>query len=101
MNKDRHFIRVWQELDIKAVKANLLIAGSISGDCANCKEISIPIDSVKCPACGTGFKYIATRISEFSGEAKKLHAKRPDVTIIDFSDYKQARSRDKAKGIFG
>lgn len=93
------FIRVWQELDFKEVKEHLLIAGSISGDCGNCKEVGISFEAKNCPKCQAHFKYMCTRISGSPKEAKRLRAKRPDLVIIDFQDFKEAQARKKVHGL--
>ena len=89
---------MWQEADIKAIEPHLLVAGSTAGDCANCKEMGIPLDSKSCPKCGCLFRYIGTRISSSIREAKRLRAKRPDLILIDFQDFKNVTARDKARG---
>jgi len=94
-------IRIWQEVDIDEVGPQLLIAGSTTADCGKCKEISLPFDTRTCPKCGTYFKYMSTRISESPGEAKRLKAKRPDLIIVDFRDFKDIKARNKAKGLWG
>ena len=96
------YIRIWQNLDLDDVQKHLLIAGDISGDCANCKEIGLNFQTTKvCPKCKTEFKYIATRASKASREAKRLKSKRPDLIVIDFSDFKEAQSRDQARKFIG
>ncbi|MFH1790879.1 MAG: hypothetical protein ABH885_02710 [Candidatus Omnitrophota bacterium] len=96
------FIRVWSELDMDLIKRHTLIAGDPAGDCANCKEVGINIQvSKKCPNCGTEFKYIATRLQNNPSQARKLKAKRPDLTAIDLSDYKEAYGRSQARDLMG
>ena len=94
-------IRVWQEMDIKAIKPHLLIAGNVSADCGNCKEINVSMDAKNCPKCGTIYKYMATRISGSIREAKRLKSKRPDLTVIEFNDFKELQARSKARGFLG
>ena len=91
-------VRVWQEMEIKSIEPYLLIAGSTTADCASCKEVSISLDAKTCPKCGTSFKYMGTRLSSSPKEARRLKTKRPDLTIIEFKDFKGALSRDKAHG---
>ncbi|MBN1354613.1 MAG: hypothetical protein JW994_08115 [Candidatus Omnitrophica bacterium] len=94
-------IRIWQEVDIKTVEPHLLIAGHTTADCGNCKEIGISLDAVTCPKCGTAFKYISSRIFDSSKEAKRFKVRRPDLTIIDFRDFKEIQARIKAHGFLG
>ena len=94
-------IRVWKEMDADAIKPHLLIAGSTTGDCANCKDIGISFEAKNCPKCGTVFKYIGTRISNSAREAKRLRARRPDLMLIEYDDFKQIQARTKARGLWG
>lgn len=94
----KSLIRMWQETDIQSIEPHLLIAGSTTADCASCKEIGISFEAKNCPKCGTFFKYLGTRISNSSREAKRLRAKRPDLILIDFQDFKEVIARDKAHG---
>lgn len=92
------FIRVWQEMDFEEIGRYLLIAGDPTGDCANCKEVGIDISNAKtCPKCNTQFKYIATRLKSTSSQANRLKTKRPDLTIIELSDFKESQARDEAR----
>ncbi|NQT23593.1 MAG: hypothetical protein HQ579_09195 [Candidatus Omnitrophica bacterium] len=90
-------MRVWQDLDLAEVKKHLLICGDPSGDCANCREVGINIQNAKsCPTGKTEFKYMATRVTGSTSQAKRLKAKRPDLIAIDFSDFKDAKTRSEA-----
>ncbi len=97
----KSIMRVWQEVDIQEIEPHLLIAGNVTGDCGNCKEINISLDAKQCPKCGTSFKYMGTRISNSPREAKRLRAKRPDAILIDFKDFKEIQVRKKARGFLG
>jgi len=91
------FIRVWKKLDITDVSQHLLVVGASSGDCSSCRELGIAYASAKtCPACGTDFKYIASR----NREVKKIKEKRPDLIFVDFEDYRKKTSFTKAKFLF-
>ena len=92
------FIRVWKKLDLDQISKHLLIAGDPRGDCANCKEVGLNIAQVQvCPNCKTEFKYIASRLSQSHSQAKKILAKRHDLTIVDLEDYKGAIARSQAR----
>jgi len=94
-------VRVWQEIDIKEIEPRLLIAGSTSADCGNCKEIGIPFGTITCPKCQAAFKYMGTRLPSSPREAKRLRAKRPDLILIELKDFKEAQARTRARGILG
>lgn len=93
----RAYIRIWQNLDLEEIQGHLLIAGDPKADCANCREIGIDVSNKFCPKCKTEFKYIATRIQGGHVQAKRLKAKRPDLIIIELSDFKEAQARDQAR----
>jgi len=101
MEKSKSIIRVWQEMDVKLIEPHLLMAGQVSADCSNCKEVGIPFEAKACPKCGTLFKYMGTRVSNSTKEAKRLHRKRPDLTLVEFSDVKEVQARDRARGFLG
>ena len=94
-------VRVWQDIDLKAVQPYLLIAGNVTADCGNCGEIGLSFDAGTCPKCGTRFKYAATRILNSTKEAKRIKAKRPDLTVVEFQDVKASDARKKAHGLLG
>ena len=96
----RSFIRVWREVDTDDVSEHLLIAGTISADCAKCREIGISFEAKACPKCGTAFEYIGTRISSATKELRRIRGKRPDLATIDYNDFKEIAIRERAKGIF-
>lgn len=90
-------VRVWKELDIKDVSGHLLIVGSLTADCSNCRELGINyVTSKSCPKCGVDFKYIASR----NKEVRKIREKRPDLIFIEFEDYKKITGFIKAKNLF-
>ena len=98
---EKSLVRVWQELGLKEIESQLLIAGHVSGDCGNCREIGISFDSTNCPKCRNIFKYMATRLSDSPKEARRLKTKRPDLVLIDLKDFKDGAARRKAKGFLG
>ncbi|MFH1783106.1 MAG: hypothetical protein ABH848_05775 [Candidatus Omnitrophota bacterium] len=91
------FIRVWKELDADDILKHLLVVGSVTGDCSNCKELGIDYSTQKnCPSCKTEFKYIASR----TGDIARIIKRRKDLIFIDLDDYKKAMGKIKAKGLF-
>ncbi len=90
-------IRVWKEMDVTDIGKHLLIAGEVTGDCSNCRELGINYSTAKaCPKCGNEFKYIASRPHEI----RKIKNKRPDLIFIDLEDYKKVTGKIKAKDLF-
>jgi len=90
-------IRVWKEFDAGEISKHLLIAGLLTADCSNCRELGIDYSTAKtCPKCGVNFKYIASR----GKEIKKIKNRRPDLIFIDFEDYKKNTGEIKAKNFF-
>lgn len=95
------FIRVYQNLDINQIKANLLIYGEISGNCAHCQAIDIKLDSPACPQCQTSFKYIAFRhVKSHIAKWPKLMEARPYLVFVDFEDFQKQLGELKARELF-
>jgi hypothetical protein len=94
-------MRIWNEVDIGEIRRNLLIAGSTVGDCGNCKETGISFEATHCSKCQTAFKYMASRVSDSTKEARRLLAKRPDLMLVELKDYKEAQARTRAHGLLG
>jgi hypothetical protein len=92
------FLRVYQPLDVKEIKAHLLVYGDLSANCANCQAIDLKLDSLTCPSCKTDFKYIAFRnIRNHLPKLQKLHEQRPDVLLVDFEDFQRQIAAIKAQ----
>lgn len=98
------YIRVWQELEVTQLGKHLLIVGELTGDCANCRQIGIDYRKEKnCPKCKTEFRYIAIRqgtSGSYGHLVRRTRTRRPDLVFVDFSDYKQASQRLKARQLF-
>jgi len=93
-----NLIRIYNILDVRKIRPNLLIHGDLSCSCANCKAMDIALNSLKCPKCGTDFKYIAFRnIKTHIPKIHKLFNGRPGISIIDFDDYKRNEGAIKAE----
>ncbi|MFH1777182.1 MAG: hypothetical protein ABH952_06475 [Candidatus Omnitrophota bacterium] len=101
----KKFIRVYKEMDISKMIEQLIIAGELQANCANCNQIGIDfITEKRCPQCGTEFKYIAFRskrdkAEEFS-QIRRLLEKRQDLMVIDHTDFVKASGKIKAYNIF-
>jgi hypothetical protein len=92
------YVRIWQEVELSEIKNNLLVAGTLSGDCFACKAIGLDYYQVKvCPNCKREFKYLALRNQASGSLIKRLKQKRPDLLILDFPDFKAATESQAAK----
>jgi predicted RNA-binding Zn-ribbon protein involved in translation (DUF1610 family) len=97
------YIRVWQSCNIEEISKHLLIVGDITADCANCRELGIDYAmSHSCPKCGTTFRFIALRSlgKTQGGSIKRIKDRRPDLTFIDYDDYKQITGKQQARDFF-
>jgi hypothetical protein len=95
------FLRIYKKLDLDEVKAKLLICGDLSASCANCNHMGLKIDTSKCPQCAAEFKYLTFRnIRENMAKMLKLNDVRPDVTFVDFDDFKRMTGALKAEEFF-
>lgn len=103
----QHYLRNFKPFNLEEVKKGLLIAGDLTANCASCNALGIdPYQAKTCPECGTPFRYIASRRleshpSERFHLAKRLAEKRPDLLLIDLSDYQKAEGSKTAREFFG
>ena len=94
------FIRVYQFKDIRAIQQHLLIYGDLAGQCTNCQAIDLKLDAVVCPHCKTPIKYIAFRnVKDHVPKMHKIHESRPDITLVDFDDFKKMSGAMKAEDL--
>jgi hypothetical protein len=92
------FLRIWKQLDIKDIQLHLLVFGELSGECYNCHNIGLSSDTQTCPECMARFKYIGfRRKSVDAATLKRFTEKHPQVTFIDFDDFKKLTSKDQAR----
>ena len=102
-----HYLRIFRSYSIEEVKKSLMIAGDLTANCAACNALGIdPYSVATCPECGATFRFIASRRleshpSERFQFARRIAEKRPDLTLIDLSDYKSATGDKNAKDFFG
>jgi len=100
------FIRVWQACDVAGITPHLLIVGDIAADCANCRELGIDwINQKTCPKCGTEFRFIASRKTtkldrNRNINIKRIKEQRPELTFIDYEDYKEMTGKQNARDFF-
>ena len=100
------FIRIWQPCNVEGITEHLLIVGDVTADCAHCRELGIDYTKTKiCPKCGTNFKFIASRNTgkmdrNRGGTVKRIIDRRPDLTFIDYEDYKEISGKQNARDFF-
>jgi len=100
------FMRIWQHVDIEAVKKHLLIVGDVTAACASCRELGIPYaDTKSCPQCGTAFKFVTARgaagsTKAMGGVVKRIKNRRPDLTFVDYDDYQSLTGKQSARDFF-
>ena len=100
------YIRVWQACDVKEITKHLLVVGDVTADCANCRELGIEYAQAKsCPKCSTVFRFIASRNTGAldhgrGGTVKRIKDRRPDLTFIDYEDYKGITGKQQAREFF-
>ena len=101
-----YYIRIWQSCDIQGITKHLLIVGDITADCANCRELGIPYAGTRnCHKCGTDFKFITSRNAGKLDRGRGATVKRikdrcPDLTFIDYDDYKEITGKQQARDFF-
>ena len=94
-------IRIYQNLDVLAIKPHLMIYGDLGGTCANCQNMDVKIGMVNCPGCQTDFQFIAFRnIKTHIPKVKRIMEDHPQIKIIDFDDYKRNEGASKAENFF-
>ena len=97
------YIRVWQPCNAEEIGKHLLIVGDLTADCANCRELGIDYSNAKqCPNCASPFLFIAARGSGGLNKSavRRIKDRRPDLTFIDYGDYKDIIGRRQARDFF-
>ena len=100
------YLRIWQACDIPEITKHLLIVGELTADCAACRELGINYSQAhQCPKCGTVFRFIASRNTgkldhNRGGTVKRIKERRPDLTFIDYEDYKEITGKTQAREFF-
>ena len=102
----QEYLRTYQAFDIEEIKRHLLILGDLTGNCASCKALGIRATQEQCPECGTPFRFITSRrLDTHPGErfrfARRMKETRPDLTVIDYSDYVKILGKKTARDFFG
>jgi hypothetical protein len=100
------YIRVWQPCDIQELGRHLLIVGDLTADCASCRELGIDYAQAKsCPKCGTIFRFITSRNAgkldrDRGSTVKRIKDRRPDLTFVDYEDYRNISGKQSARDFF-
>ncbi len=100
------YIRVWQPCEVENITKHLMIVGDVTADCASCRALGIDYANVhNCPGCGTNFHFIASRNTGKldkgrGGTVKRIKDRRPDLTFIDYEDYKEITGKQQARNFF-
>lgn len=100
------YIRIWQPCNVEELSKHLLIVGDVTADCMNCRELGIDYASAKeCPKCKTTFHFIASRNTgkldrNRGAVVKRIKDRRPDLTFIDYEDYKEITGKQNAREFF-
>lgn len=101
-----HYIRIWQPANVEQIKEHLMIAGDLSSDCAKCQEVGLNLTDRSCSNCGTDFLFIASRQATGANKGAgktvaRIKDRRPDLTFIDYEDFKQLTGKKSAEDFFG
>lgn len=100
------YIRIWQSCVIEEITKHLIVVGDVTADCQNCRELGIDYANTRdCPKCGTTFRFIASRNTgkldaARGGTVKRIKDRRPDLTFIDYEDYKEITGKQNARDFF-
>jgi hypothetical protein len=100
------YIRIWQNCDVQELSKQLLIVGDITADCSACRELGIDYAQARsCPKCGVVFRFITSRHAghldrDRGGTVKRIKERRPDLTFIDYEDYKHVTGKQQARDFF-
>ena len=101
-----YFLRVWQACDVQEISKQLLIVGDVTADCSACRELGIDYVSAKtCPKCNVVFRFISSRNTgpldkNRGATVKRIKDRRPDLTFIDYGDYKEVTGKESAREFF-
>ncbi len=100
------YLRVWQACNIEEISKCLLIVGDVTADCSACRELGIDYTKAEvCPKCGVKFHFITSRNTgrldaNRGGTVKRIKDRRPNLTFIDYEDYKEITGKQKAREFF-
>ena len=88
-------------MDIDEIKEHLFVLGDLSGSCNKCLEVGLSDNLTSCPQCKTEFRYLAFRQPETNmPKLMRFKETRPDLTFVDYQDFKRITASTKAKEFF-
>ena len=91
------FIRVWEERELADIGKHLIVLGELSAECFSCHKVGIDSKAKKCPNCNTDFKFLGFRKRATIYYLRKAREEFPDITLIDFDDFKKAIGQNAAR----
>ncbi|MBF0489383.1 MAG: hypothetical protein HQL15_02030 [Candidatus Omnitrophica bacterium] len=101
MSSER-YIRIYKKFYFDEMKAHTLLYAALSGSCSHCKEIDIKLDALECPSCKNKFKYIGfMHLKDHLPKMQKISHERPEITFIDYDDFKKIEGELRARDILG
>lgn len=101
-----YYLRIWQACDIEEITKHLLVVGDVTADCQACRELGIDYQNARqCPKCGVTFRFIASRNTGKmdtgrGATVKRIKDRRPDLTFIDYEDYREITGKQSARDFF-
>ena len=91
-------IRIYKPINIQEIKKQLLICGVLSAQCSACSSVGLKIEAAQCPECQAEFSYIAFQnVKDHYPKIQKIIQERPDVTLVDYDDFKRLSGALKAE----
>ena len=97
----KKYIRVFQPYDVKEIKPHTIVYGDLGGSCGKCGSIKVKLEHANCPECKTDFRFIAFRNPKVHmPKMYKLAQDRPQMTFLDYEDYKRELGATKAEDFF-
>ena len=93
----KHYIRVWEELDLADVEKHLIVAGDLSAECFCCHKVGIGLKAKACPDCAAFFKYMGFRRKVQPSYLRKVKEELPRIVFIDFEDFKKFLGKRNAR----
>ena len=97
-------VRIWQTIDVEAVRKQLLFVDDLYGSCGNCKQLGLNyLKDRTCPGCGAEFRYISTRLTNPAEVAKilaRIEKENLGLQLIDRDDFERAGAKDALNNLF-
>ncbi len=101
---EKRFVRIWTEINVEEVEKHLIYIEDLYGSCGNCKKLGLNyLKDIKCPACGTTFKYAATTLKSPADSIKILNRIKSagvQLTLIEREDFTKAQAKDALGSLF-